>query len=168
LFSQLPSDATCRERRGRQQQYWRTPNGGPWPDFFVQGPPLLGSGFERAEERIGDHPDTDSATEAEAAPRYEPIDVPPFLPFWLAALLAGFVGGVLLFIAIWFPLATHQQYRGPLKALPPAPTLQTAPHRDLRRYEAAKRHELTGRNGRALPIEAAMRETAAQGWGPPK
>jgi hypothetical protein len=97
----------------------------------------------------------------ETASRYEPLDVPPLLPFWLACLLAAFVGGVLLSIQIAFPLATHQQYRGPLKPLPPEPRLETAPIAALQQYQQAKRRELKS-------SEAAMRETAQQGWGPPR
>lgn len=93
--------------------------------------------------------------------------MPPLLPFWLACILAAFVGGVLLSITLLFPLATHQEYRGPLKALPPAPQLQSAPTGDLQRYEAAKAKVLKGSGG-TVPIEAAMRQTAKQGWGPPK
>lgn len=110
---------------------------------------------------------TDQASPAESPPRYEPADVPALLPFWLACLLAAFVAGVLLYISLVFPLATHQQYRGPLKPLPPAPRLELAPVRDLQRYDAAKQQELAG-STHNLPIEAAMRETAQQGWGPPK
>lgn len=80
---------------------------------------------------------------------------------WLACLLAVFVGGVLLSIEIAFPLATHQQYRGPLKPLPPAPRLETAPMAERQRYEAAKRKELGA-------SEEEMQETAEQGWGPPR
>ena len=87
--------------------------------------------------------------------------MPAWLPFWLGLLLAAFVGGVLLSIRLGFPLANHQEYRGPLKALPPAPRLQSAPHGDLERYEAAKRQELR-------PIDDAMQATAKQGWGPPR
>jgi hypothetical protein len=72
---------------------------------------------------------------------------------------------VLVFITIGFPLADHQEYRGPLRALPPAPTLQVAPVMELQRYKAAKLKEL---DSSQLPIEQAMRETAKQGWGPPK
>jgi hypothetical protein len=111
--------------------------------------------------------DTDDETSPEAPSRFEPLDVPPLLPFWLACLLAAFVGTVLVSITIAFPLATHQQYRGPLKPLPPAPRLQAAPHRELQDYEAAKRKELAG-SAKAVPIDVAMRETAKQGWGPPK
>lgn len=89
------------------------------------------------------------------------------LPFWLACLLAAFVGGVLLYISLVFPLATHQQYRGPLKPLPPQPRLELTPSGDLQRYEAAKQRELRG-SSQSVPIEKAMRETANQGWGPPK
>lgn len=93
--------------------------------------------------------------------------MPPLLPFWLACLLAAFVGGVLLTVTLAYPLATHQQYRGPLKALPPAPRLELSPHHDLQRYEAAKERELRG-SRTSIPIETAMRETANQGWGPPQ
>jgi hypothetical protein len=82
-------------------------------------------------------------------------------------LIAAFVGGVLLSIQLGFPLAVHQEKRGPARPLPPAPRLETAPATDLQRYEAAKREELAGR-GTAIPIEEAMRATARQGWGPPK
>jgi hypothetical protein len=84
---------------------------------------------------------------------------------WLACLLAAFVVGVLVAISIGYPLATHQQYRGPLKALPPSPTLQTAPIRDRQKYERAKAQELSKAS---VPIAEAMNETAEQGWGPPK
>jgi hypothetical protein len=110
---------------------------------------------------------TDQTSPAESEARYEPLDVPPLLPFWLACLLGAFVGGVLLYISLVFPLATDQQYRGPLKPLPPAPRLESAPARDFQRYQAVKRQELGG-SAHRLPIEAAMRETARQGWGPPK
>jgi hypothetical protein len=116
---------------------------------------------------VGSSLKTDQASPEKSSPRYEPLDVPPFLPFWLASLLAAFVGGVLLYVAIAFPLATHQEYRGPLKPLPPAPRLQLTPIGDRQRYETAKRQELKG--SRQLPsIEAAMEETMKQGWGPPK
>lgn len=142
--------------------------GGPWPGALGQGPPIVSErGFGTGERRIGSRPDTDGPTSPEAASRYEPLDVPPLLPFWLACLLAAFVGGVLLTVTLAYPLATHQQYRGPLKTLPPAPRLELSPHYDLQRYEAAKQRELQG-SRTSIPIEAAMRETAAQGWGPPK
>jgi hypothetical protein len=127
----------------------------------------LERGFGTGEKRIGSRPDTDEPTSAEAASRYEPLDVPPLLPLWLGCLLAAFVGGVLLIVSLGYPLATHQQYRGPLKALPPAPRLESSPHYDLQRYEAAKQQELRG-SRTSIPIEIAMRETAKQGWGPPK
>lgn len=104
-----------------------------------------------------------SPTEAQA--RYEPIDVPPWVPFWLGCLLALSVVGVLVFITIAFPLADHQEYRGPLQALPPAPRLEVAPEIVLQRYEAAKLSEL---KSSPLPIDQAMQETASQGWGSPK
>lgn len=93
--------------------------------------------------------------------------MPPWLPFWLACLLASAVVGVLVFITIGYPIATHQEYRGPLKPFPPAPRLETAPMRDLHAYEANKAAELNGRAG-TVPITVAMEETAKQGWGPPK
>jgi hypothetical protein len=141
---------------------------GPWPSALGQGPPIaLERGFGTGERRIASRPDSDEPTATEAASRYEPLDVPPLLPFWLGCLLAAFVGGVLLTVSLGYPLATHQQYRGPLKTLPPAPRLELSPHYDLQRYEAAKRQELRG-SPTSIPIEAAMRETAQQGWGPPK
>jgi hypothetical protein len=54
-----------------------------------------------------------------------------------------------------------------MKELPPAPRLQSAPTGDLQRYRAAKQKELRGSHT-TVPIEAAMRETAKQGWGPPR
>jgi hypothetical protein len=83
-------------------------------------------------------------------------------------LIAAFVGGVLLSIQLGFPLAVHQESRGPLRPLPPAPRLESAPRADLLRYEAAKRGELSGRNGASMSIGDAMRATAQQGWGPPR
>lgn len=114
-----------------------------------------------AEERIDGLAKPAEASADARISRYEPADIPPLLPFWLACLLAAFVGGVLLSIEVAFPLATHQQYRGPLKPLPPAPRLETAPVAELQRYQAAKRRELGA-------SEEAMRETTKQGWGPPK
>lgn len=101
----------------------------------------------------------------ESAVRYEPKDVPPLLPVWLAAGLASFIAIVLIGITLGFPLAVHQQSRGPLQPLPPTPRLQVAPAQDLKQYQASKSRELE-RGG--MPIEAAMRATAAQGWGPPR
>lgn len=103
--------------------------------------------------------------EDRSAVRYEPKDVPLLLPLWLAAGLGGFVVAVFIGITLGFPLADHQQFRGPLQPLPPAPRLQVSPTQDLAQYQANKRAELE--RGPA-PITAAMRETAAQGWGPPK
>jgi hypothetical protein len=120
---------------------------------------------------MGRHLETDRATSTDPA-RYEPLDVPPFLPVWLAGVLASFVVLVLITITLAFPLADDQQYRGPLKPLPPAPRLQVAPAVDLQRYQAAKQQELhavpsaTPRS--TVPIDAAMRATAQQGWGPPR
>ena len=89
------------------------------------------------------------------------------VPLWMALLIAASIGGVLLTIQLGFPLAVHQEKRGPAKPLPPAPQLESAPRAALQHYEAAKRAELDGR-GTAMPIERAMRLTAQQGWGPPK
>jgi hypothetical protein len=118
------------------------------------------------EERIGTHPEQkDPTASLEQASRYEPLDVPSLLPFWLGCILAAFVGVVLVMVGLGYPQATHAEYRGPLKALPPEPRLQSAPRRDLERYQAAKRLELRGSRG-AVSIDVAMRETAAHGWGP--
>ena len=114
-----------------------------------------------AEEAIGKDPETEAGTSGEAASRYEPLDVPPLLPFWLGVLIAAFVIGVLIGITLGFPLADHQQYRGPLKALPPPPRLESAPVAERQRYDSAKAQELRS-------IDAAMQATAKQGWGPPK
>jgi hypothetical protein len=114
------------------------------------------------EGRIGDQPETEALGSPETASRFEPRDVPPLLPLWLGLLLAAFIGAVLLTIDLGYPLATHQQSRGPLQPLPSSPRLETAPHRDLEQYEAAKRKELRS------SIDAAMKATAEQGWGPPK
>jgi hypothetical protein len=129
------------------------------------------SGHPRRDDGIDGHLDEDRATSPEPAARYEPRDVPAFLPFWLGCLLGGFVGAILLAITLGFPLANHQQYRGPLSPLPGAPRLQLAPHSDLVRYRAAKRRELessSSRSAETATIERAMRATASQGWGPPK
>jgi hypothetical protein len=92
------------------------------------------------------------------ATRFEPSDVPAFVPLWLGGILAAFVAVVLIAITLSFPLANHQEARGPLQRLPPAPRIETAPGETLARYQAAKRKELDGR------IEPAMRATARQGW----
>lgn len=97
--------------------------------------------------------------------RFERRDVPAFLPLWLAGGLGGFVVIVLTGISLAFPLAVHQEYRGPLQALPPAPRLQVSPGQDLKAYEAAKAHEL---KTSPLRIDQAMKATAEQGWGPPR
>ena len=101
----------------------------------------------------------------QAQVRFEAADVPAFLPLWLAAGLAGFVVIVLAGISRSFPLADHQEDRGPLQTLPPQPRLQVSPHQDLATYEGAKRRELYGRED---SIDAAMEATARQGWGPPR
>ena len=103
------------------------------------------------------------------ATRFEPRDVPPFLPFWLACLFAAFIAAVLIGITISFPLADHQEARGPLQSLPPAPQIETAPAADLARYDAAKQAELKRRSQSGeTAIDAAMKATAQQGWGPSK
>jgi|SRR6185503_3353254 hypothetical protein len=107
----------------------------------------------------------DQASPTERAVRYEPKDVPPFLPLGLACLIGGFVALVLIAIMIGFPLADHQQYRGPMQALPPAPRLEVAPVEQRRQYETAKQEEL---RTSPVPIDAAMQATVRQGWGPPK
>lgn len=117
--------------------------------------------YARGRKRISSHRDKAGENPRDAASRYEPLDVPAMLPFWLGALIAFFVILVLVGITIGYPLADRQQYRGPLKTLPPAPRLQSAPERDLQRYQAAKQQELKS-------IDTAMRATAQQGWGPPK
>lgn len=120
------------------------------------------------EAPISNHSGTSGAPPPEAVTRFEPLDVPAFLPFWLGVLIAAFVGGVLLWVAVGYPLAVHQESRGPSQPLPPAPRLQSAPTGALQRYDATKRQELAGKVPGTVPIETAMRATAAQGWGPPK
>jgi hypothetical protein len=114
---------------------------------------------------MGSALDRSEPNSIEAPARYEPLDVPPWVPFWLGCLLALSVIIVLVFITIAFPLADRQEYRGPLKVLPPAPRLEIAPVMDRQQYEAAKLRELKGSQ---LPIAQAIEETAKQGWGPPK
>ena len=101
----------------------------------------------------------------DTAVRFEPSDVPAFLPLWLAAGLAGFVILVFVGITLGYPLADHQQYRGPLQPLPPAPRLQVSPEQDLKTYQARKGKELKSSQ---LQIDTAMKATARQGWGPPR
>ena len=114
-----------------------------------------------AEESIDSGPETQVGTSGDAASRFEPRDVPPLLPLWLGLLIAAFIIGVFLWVTIGFPLADHQQYRGPLKPLAPAPRLETAPVAQRQSYDRAKKQELKS-------ITAAMQATAQQGWGPPK
>jgi hypothetical protein len=99
----------------------------------------------------------------ERSVRFEQRDVPELLPLWLAAGLGGFVAIVLGGITLDYPAANHQQYRGPLRSLAPEPRLQVAPARDLRAYQTSKQRELSGSK---VSIDAAMRATARQGWGP--
>jgi len=108
---------------------------------------------------LNDRPDQNEAV------RFEPKDVPPILALLLAAGLAGFVIIVLVGITLFYPPADRQEYRGPMQQLPPAPRLQVAPADDLAHYQATKAREL---RGSPVPIDAAMRATAKQGWGPPK
>jgi hypothetical protein len=49
--------------------------------------------------------------------------------------------------------------------LPTQPRLETAPRAHLVQNRAAKRRELEASGGTRESIEAAMRETAKQGWG---
>lgn len=97
--------------------------------------------------------------------RFEPVDVPPLLALWLASSLGGCVILVLLGIMLAYPLADSQQFRGPMRPLPPAPRLEVAPAKDLERYQSAKEREL---HNQEMSLEAAMRATVEQGWGPPK
>lgn len=108
---------------------------------------------------------TRSAVQKKNEVRFEPKDVPPLLPLWLACGLGGFVIFVLLGITLFYPLANRQEARGPLERLPPAPRLQVAPANDLAAYRRAKDKEL---QRSAVPIDQAMRATAHQGWGSPK
>lgn len=107
---------------------------------------------------------TKSARENDAV-RFEPKDVPPLLPLWLAGGLGGFVIIVLVGITLGYPLANRQEDRGPLQHLPPSPRLQVAPTDDLMTYQRAKAREL---QHSVVPIDAAMRATAQHGWGPPR
>jgi hypothetical protein len=146
----------------------RPSKGGPWPTrHWPRTTICTGLLSWRAEARIGSRRNSNGDPPPEPPPRYEPLDVPALLPFWLGLLIAAFVGGVLLSIQLGFPLAVHQERRGPVRPLPPAPRLESAPAAELQRYEAAKRQELAG-HGTIMPIEQAMRATAQQGWGPPK
>lgn len=85
----------------------------------------------------------------------------------MGLLIAASIAAVFLAIQLGFPLAVHEESRGPAQPLPPAPRLESAPAAALQRYEAAKQAELAGR-GTVMPIGVAMRQTAQQGWGPPK
>ena len=99
------------------------------------------------------------------AVRFERSDMPPLLPLWLASGLGASVILVMVCITLFYPLANRQEYRGPMQQLPDAPRLQVAPGADRARYDSVKAREL---QRSPLPIEAAMRATARQGWGPPK
>jgi hypothetical protein len=52
-----------------------------------------------------------------------------------------------------------------MRPLPPTPRLEVAPAKDLERYQSAKEREL---HNQEMSLEAAMRATVEQGWGPPK
>lgn len=121
--------------------------------------------YVRWRERMGTDLAKAHSSPNDRAVRFEPKDVPPLLPFWLACLIGGFVALILISITIGFPLADRQQYRGPLQALPPTPRLEVAPVSQRERYEAAKQKELQTAH---LPIDAAIEATAREGWGPPK
>src|SRR4051812_48646478 len=73
---------------------------------------------------------------------FERSDVPPPLLLALAAGLLLAVAIVLGAVAAAFPRALHDQHKGPMTALPPAPRLQTAPRRDLVAYREAERRRL--------------------------
>lgn len=97
--------------------------------------------------------------------RFEPTDVPALLPLWLGAGLGSCLILVLVAIMLGYPLADRREDRGPHRPLPPAPRLQLAPARDLAQYRSAKSNELQHNR---ISVEAAMRATAQQGWGPPQ
>jgi hypothetical protein len=133
--------------------------------------PFSGAGLDRhahLPDRVEPLARTVRSAEHEEAARFEAKDVPPLLPLWLAVGLAAFIVAVLAVITLAFPLAVHQQYRGPMQPLPQAPRLQLAPGKDFERYQAAKTRELERPAPGQMPIEAAMRSPAAQGWGPPR
>ncbi len=102
---------------------------------------------------------------------FERSDVPPPLLIALALGFALIVAAVMTALAFAFPHALHDQEKGPLSALPPAPQLQIAPQRDRVAYEQAERRRLAtyGWSDRArgrvrVPVDRAMREVAAGGW----
>ena len=95
---------------------------------------------------------------------FEKSDVPPRLLAALAAGLAASIALVLIGLAIAFPHALGPSPRGPLKALPPAPRLQTDPAVDLARYREEEARKLAAKRGSGVSIERAMREVATEGW----
>jgi hypothetical protein len=97
--------------------------------------------------------------------RYEVADVSPFLLFLLACLMAVCIAGVLVAVRIGYPSSVRTEERGMVAPLPPQPRLETAPRAHLVQYRAAKRRELEASGGTRESIEAAMRDTAKQGWG---
>ena len=102
---------------------------------------------------------------------FEGSDAPPPLLIALAAGFALTVAAVMTCLTFAFPSALHDQEKGPLGALPPAPRLETAPRRDRIAYEQAQRKRLGGygwsdrANGRVqVPVDQAMNEVATEGW----
>ena len=105
----------------------------------------------------------DQAESGDRPVRFEALDVPPLLPLWLGAGLAGFIVIVLVGITLGYPLANHQENRGPIHALPAEPRLEVSPVRQLQAYRISKQRELAVGN-----VTAAMEATARQGWGSPR
>jgi hypothetical protein len=100
-----------------------------------------------------------------SSPRYEVADVSPLLLFVLACLMAVCIAGVLLAVRIGYPSSVRTEERGTVAPFPPQPRLETAPRAHLVRYRAAKQRELEASGKNREPIDAAMRDTAKQGWG---
>jgi len=95
---------------------------------------------------------------------FEKSDVPSRLLVALAIGLATSIAVVLIGLAIAFPHALGPSPRGPLKALPPAPRLQSDPAMDLASYRDEEARKLSAKRGSGVPIEQAMREVATEGW----
>ena len=110
-----------------------------------------------------------SETPHDTPSRYEPLDVPALLPFWLGCLLAFFVLGVFLWVALEFPIARHQETRGPIEVLPARRGFSPRRSKIWSVIDAQKTSELEAEGsakGKRVGIEDAMRATASQGWGP--
>jgi hypothetical protein len=75
------------------------------------------------------------------------------------------IAGVLVAVRVGYPSSVRPEERGMVGRLPPQPRLETAPRAHLVEYRAAKRRELEAPGRDRETIEAAMRETAKQGWG---